>query len=121
MTWPVIPTALTIWLCPCVARPGCYAAVLGSRDLCVSREPLFCAARKLITEGMPASVVLETRHIGSPDIVATRMTASAAARLTIEETSRDGLRRVPFNPARHGAKVRIAPDGDARAVVRAAA
>lgn len=104
-----------VWLCPCVARPGCYAAVLGDRDLCVSREPALCASRKLLAEGAPPGAAIEFRHVGSRDVVAIRGTIGELAKWTIEESDRHGLKRRRYrSPEEKGLRARpgggVAPE-----------
>jgi hypothetical protein len=98
---PAAAPTLELELRPIRERPGIYTAVLGGRCLVRSRQPLLDGARALLAEGVPPETMLATRHAGSA-IVATRATVGEAARWTIEENDRDGLRRVRWNPTRHG-------------------
>jgi hypothetical protein len=92
---------IDLGLVPIPATPGRYAAMLDGREMCRSRQPLLDVARLLLVLGEPPETVLTTRHQGS-GIVAQRSTVGEAAKWTIEETSRDGPRRVPWTAARHG-------------------
>lgn len=74
-----------------------YAAALDGRVLCTSRQPLFDAARVLLSEGAPPDAVLAARHVGTPTI-AMRSTVGEAAQWAIEERNRGGLRRLPWRP-----------------------
>jgi hypothetical protein len=79
-------------------RPGRYAAVLpDGRVLVQSRQPLLDGARKLLAEGVPPETVLETRHKGST-IVAQRSTVGEAAKWTVHESDKGGIRRERFDP-----------------------
>ena len=94
------PGTLTIVLTPVPSRPGRYAAALGSEELCRSRQPLYDSARVLLARGVPPGTVIEARHAGSA-IIGMRSTLGDAAQWSVEETDRDGLRRVRWTPARH--------------------
>jgi hypothetical protein len=90
------PILLELW--PMVERPGRYAGVLpDGRVLVQSRQPLLDGARKLLAEGVPPETVLETRHKGSA-IIAQRTTVGEAAKWTVHESDKGGLRRVPWSP-----------------------
>jgi hypothetical protein len=88
---------LAIVLHPLPASPGRYAARHGDRVLCRSRQPFFDAGRALLAGGSPPETALEARHTGS-DIVAMRSTVGEAAKWTIEERDRGGMRRIPWKP-----------------------
>ena len=69
---------------------GRFEAHHAARVLCVSREPLLEAARRLLAEGFPPGAVLGLRHTGQPDF-AFRSRLARAAALTV----RDGADGVP--------------------------
>lgn len=83
---------------------GRWRALWGQKLLVTSREPFYSAARVLMAEGLDPETVLEAQHKGSP-IVAMRATLAAAARYTVEESSRDGCRLVPWTEERHGQRL----------------
>lgn len=76
----IVPTTLT-------GKGQRYAAMLGDRELCRSRQPFYDAARVLMAEGAAYSTMLEARHQGS-DTVAMRMWVGYAALRTVGETAR---------------------------------
>lgn len=65
------------------------------RILVRSRQPLFDGARKLADLGYDPDILIEARHRHSP-IVAMRSTIGEAAKWTIEENDRRGLRKRPW-------------------------
>jgi hypothetical protein len=75
-----------------------YEALLNGQRICVSRTPLFSAARVLLKAGLPGHVVLTMRHEKSlfPSM---SMTVAQAAGLTVRETPKDGPFTVAYNPA----------------------
>lgn len=99
-------------LVPLPASPGRYKATVGGEELCRSRQPFYDAARALLAEGYAPETVLEARHQGS-DIVAMRGTVGEAAKWTVQERDRGGLRRVPWKP--HPRAAQNADCSDARA------
>lgn len=90
-------TVIDLVLVPLPATPGRYAALVGHEELCRSRQPFLDAARVLLAAGHPPETVLTTRHQGS-DIVAQRSTIGEAARWTVNERDRGGLRRELWKP-----------------------
>jgi hypothetical protein len=94
------PIRITLELTP----TGRYRAMLGDKLLVTSREPFYSAARVLLAEGLDPETVLEAQHAGSP-IVAMRASLREAARYTVEESSRDGCRLVPWTEERHGQRL----------------
>lgn len=90
-------SSLSIELVPVRQRPGVYAALLGQRVLARSRQPLLDAARGLLAEGMAPETVLVARHAGSSTI-AMRSTVGEAAKWTIKERDRGGLRKELWQP-----------------------
>ncbi len=82
---------------PVVGRPGIYDAMLGQRRIVRSRQPLLDAARVLLGEGADPATVIEACHLGS-GTVALRSTIGDAARWTLEESDRGGLRRRLWRP-----------------------
>jgi hypothetical protein len=90
-------TNLELW--PMPEKPGRYAAVLpDGRVLVQSRQPFYDGARKLLAEGVPPDTVLEARHKGS-SVVALRSTVGEAAKWTVRERDKGGIRRERFDPA----------------------
>lgn len=80
------------------ARPGLYIASLGDRVVCVSRQPLLDACRRLIEEGAdPAeTAVMVWAATGTTSLTATIAVAGA---LTVREETRDGVPRfIPYRP-----------------------
>jgi hypothetical protein len=75
-----------------------YEALFNGQRICVSRTPLFSAARLLHGAGLPDHVVLTMRHEKSlfPSM---SMTVGVAAGLTVRETPKDGPFIVAYNPA----------------------
>ena len=72
------------------------------RVLVRSRQPLFDGARVLLAEGVPPETCIAVRHRGST-IVAMRRRLGDAAKWTIEESDKGGLRKrmwKPFDNAR---------------------
>jgi hypothetical protein len=88
---------IALVLHPVPGRPGAHDAMHGGRRLCRSRQPFLDGARALLAAGVAPETVLEARHRGSA-IVALRSTVGEAARWTIEESDRDGLRRRLWRP-----------------------
>jgi hypothetical protein len=83
-------TVITITVRP-LGR-GRFSAHLNERLLVEgSRIPLFCAARVLQSEGLPADTILVMKHAGS-DTIALRGRLSILAGLTVHEGDRNGLR-----------------------------
>lgn len=92
---------ITLELVPVPLTDRFDAILPDGRILVRSRQPLFDGARKLAALGYDPETLIEARHRHSP-IVAMRSTIGEAAKWVIEETNRDGLRRVQWSPARHG-------------------
>lgn len=93
-------STIDLVLVPLPATPGRYSVRWpgGVRVLVrSSRQPLLDAARELLAVGYPPETVLTTRHQGS-DIVAQRSTVGEAAKWTIKERDRGGLRRELWQP-----------------------
>ena len=109
--------AVRIVLHPAEGKPGRYRALWDGKHLVTSREPLYSSARVLLAEGLDPETVLEAQHAGSP-IVAMRSTIGEAARWTVSETDKGGLRKrlwQPFpNPTQQGPErnQRLAPTHD---------
>ena len=99
---PAAPETVRVDLRPVAHRPGFYRAELGEECLTVSRQPFYDTARVLIGRGVPPDAVLEAWHAGG---VAAAMRASVgeAAKWTVEETDRGGLRRREWRPFAAGA------------------
>jgi hypothetical protein len=100
----LVPTTLT-------GKGQRYAAMLGDRELCRSRQPFYEAARVLMAEGAAYSTMLEARHQGS-DTVAMRMWVGYAAERSVTELASGGMRLVRWEP-RTGAQ--DAPPGNGEA------
>jgi hypothetical protein len=80
------------------AGPGRYRPLLdGAAITKPTRQPLLDAARVLLAPGYPADTPITARHVGS-DVIAMRSTVGEAARWTIEEPDRGGLRKRPWMP-----------------------
>ena len=80
------------------AKLGRYDAVLpDGRVLVRSRQPLFDGARKLLAEGVAPDTALTTRHQGSA-IIAMHSTVGEAAKWTIQESDKGGLRKRLWRP-----------------------
>jgi hypothetical protein len=113
----VPPGVVRLELMPVAYRPGVFAALLDGRvELARSRAPVFEAARALLAADADSAGGLEARHQGSA-IVAVRATVGEAAASAIEESSRDGLRKVRWCAARHGRRRSgyAPPAGESRA------
>ena len=93
------PATVELELVPIRGRPGCFAAVLPDGRVLIraSRQPLLDGARALAAEGVPRETVITARHRGST-IVAMRSTLAEAAKWTIEESDRGGLRKRLWRP-----------------------
>ena len=93
------PAAVELEIVPIPSRPGCFAAYLpdGRGLIRASRQPLLDGARALAAEGAPSETVITVRHRGST-IVAMRSTVGEAAKWTIEESDRGGLRKRRWRP-----------------------
>ena len=76
---------------------GRYRAMLGAKLLVTSREPFYSAARVLLAGGLDPETALEAQHKGSP-IVAMRCKLGEAAKWTVRERDRGGLRRELWQP-----------------------
>ncbi|MFO1038017.1 MAG: hypothetical protein U1E45_14365 [Geminicoccaceae bacterium] len=88
-------SALSLDLEPEPGRPGFYRAMLGARCLTVSRQPFFDAARVLLRDGADPNTEIRARHVGANG-PALRSTVGEAARWTVKERDRGGLRREPY-------------------------
>ena len=98
----VPPAVVRLELVPVAPRPGVFAALLDGRvEVARSRMPVFEAARALLAAGADPAGRLEARHVRSAT-VAVRATVGEAAAWLVEESSRDGLRKVRWCAARHG-------------------
>jgi hypothetical protein len=77
----------TITITPAPSGIGRFEARLDGNDriLCVSRTPLFDAARALVAAGYEPNLMLSLRHAGSATD-SLRAKLGAAASLTVEET-----------------------------------
>lgn len=77
---------------------GRFFAYLGNRPLCkASSTPFYSAARALLDEGVSPDTVLTMRHDGS-SIVSLRSTVGQAAKLTVVEEDKKGLRVRKYRP-----------------------
>ena len=75
---------------------GQYSASLGSEVIVASsREPLLAGARALLAQGAHPDSIITTRHRGALGW-ALRSTVGAAARLTVRERARGGIRFAPY-------------------------
>jgi hypothetical protein len=79
---------LNIVVRPAPGQPGVFEARLDSEPdvLCVSREPLFDAARVLMALGHDPRSILRMRHFGKSEVALTAR-LSVAASLTIEQSA----------------------------------
>lgn len=83
---------------PSSTKPGRYSAHWpGGVLVRSSRQPLLDAARILLDLGEPPETELTTQHAGSA-IVAQRSTVGEAAKWTVSESDRGGLRRARWQP-----------------------
>lgn len=91
--------SLQLTMTPVPGRPGVYDATLPC-GLCVarSRQPFLDGARALLALGHNGGTTLTASNKGSA-IIAQRSTIGEAAKWTIVETDRDGLRRRLWRPA----------------------
>ena len=75
------------------SRPGRFIACLGERVLhSATRQPLLDCARILLGEGADPTARIEMRHAGA-EYVALSSTIGAAAKLTVEELTNNGVPR----------------------------
>ena len=116
------------------AKLGRYDAVLpDGRVLARSRQPLFAAARTLLSEGFAPETAITARHAGS-EIVAMRSTVGEAAQWTVKERDKGGLSKERWQPydADSSSPVErnsdadsvsciVSPDGDCASVLDRAA
>lgn len=97
-------------------RLNVFSATLpGGRVLVrASRQPLFDGARALLAEGVAPATVISVRHRGSR-IIAMQSTTGEAAKWTVEEADRGGLRRRSWrpNPMAHSSRGGVAENGRA--------
>jgi hypothetical protein len=87
----VLANALTIIIKPhkLTSTGMRYAAYLEDALLCRSKTPFLTAARVLLSQGVPAHVVLTMRHRGSSHS-SLISTVGQAARLAVRETDTEG-------------------------------
>lgn len=78
-------------------RKDLLTAEHNGRVVATSRQPFYDAARALQREGHCADTPLTARHRGS-GIVAMRSTVGEAAKWSVTERDRGGLRCVPWMP-----------------------
>lgn len=77
---------------------GRFTAYLGERPLCkATPTPFYSVARVLLDEGVSPDTVLTMKHKGS-SIVSMRYTLGEAARLTVTEEDKKGLRVRTYHP-----------------------
>ena len=79
---------------------GRYTVTIDTQDrpiIPATRQPFFNAARELLHSGISHGTELTASHVGS-NIIAMRSTVGEAAKWTIEETSKHGMRKVPWRP-----------------------
>jgi hypothetical protein len=101
--FPTTPALVELELVPVRHRPGWYAATLpdGTPVGRVSRQPFLDAARALLRAGLAPASEMQARHRGSA-VIAMRYTVAAAAKWTVKERDRGGLRREMWQPCEMG-------------------
>lgn len=89
---------MSINITACPLGDGRFFAYLGNRPPCkATSTPFYSAARVLLDEGVSPDTVLTMRHEGS-SIVSMRSTIGEAARLTVTEEDKKGLRVRKYRP-----------------------
>lgn len=106
--------AIEIVIAP-ASNPGTYWPVVdGKRLTRATRQPFFDGARALLADGVSPDVPLISRHEGSQTI-AMQSTVGEAARWSVSESDRGGLRRQlwkPFENGRHSRAGNSSGDDD---------
>ena len=109
------PTVIELEVVPLPGRPGFFSAFRadGSRLLRATRQTTYDGARALLAQGVSPDAVITTRHRGSA-IVGSRMIVGEAAKWTVTESDREGLRRIPWRPlpTRFLSRPGVAENGD---------
>jgi hypothetical protein len=73
-----------------------------------TRQPFFDGARALLALGYPPETAIQSRHQGS-EVVAMRSTVGEAAKWTIKERDRGGLRKERWQPYDADSSIPVAP------------
>ena len=88
---------ISLILRPVRHRPGIFDAIMDGERIVRSRQPLYDGARALQARGHDPDEMIEARHEGSA-IVAMRSTIGEAARWSVTESDKGGIRRIPYQP-----------------------
>ena len=77
---------------------GPYSVYLGETLVCRTEQPFYAGARALLALGYSPDAVFLMRHQGSPHPSFVPTTLGKAAKLTVHENDKDGLRERAYEP-----------------------
>ena len=87
-------TTITIEVSTVPGNTGQYRTTLNGETVTTSKVPFHTSARKLLAAGHPADALLQMKWVGK-SFVSLSGILGEAAKLTVTEEDRDGLKVVP--------------------------